>query len=265
MLIRITQLRGLGRFTTWETPKADELCFRRLTLVYARNAAGKSTIARMLASASSGDAGPLLLDQTLDTSRPPEVTLQLDAGTCRFDGTSWSELRPWVLVFNRDFLAQVLHDQGRHGDHGVGQQTVELELEPGAPGLRTWSTTEHQESEYLGRLRSIEAFVANSALDDQAAWIQGEIRKLLEDDVRHRRPRLFGSPSTPLEPVIRELQRDGSLRETTPWSMEDLQELDRLCAFGARGNHDSSHRGFDPPTPEAVRGYARRALDFVRR
>ena len=172
-----------------------------------------------------------------------------------------------VLSHHPPFLAQVVHDWNRHGrqaDGSPGPDLVELELERGSGRLQGWSAAEHFESEYQRRLRTIQEFASNPSLDSRAPEVWGDIRKLLEGDIRHRRPGLFDSAAQPLEPVLRKLRTQPELLDHTPWSEDDLQLLERLCAFGARGNHDGSGHAVGPPAPEEVRRQAKRALAFVR-
>lgn len=173
-----------------------------------------------------------------------------------------------VLSHHPPFLAQVVHDWNRHGrqaDGGAGPDLVELELERGSGQLQGWSAAEHFESEYQRRLRAIQEFVDDRALDRDALLIWGEIRKLLEGDVRHRRPELYRHRLESLEPVLRRLRADPDLLSCSPWDQDDLELMERVCGFGARGNHDGSGQAVGPPAPEEVRRQAKRALTFVRR
>jgi wobble nucleotide-excising tRNase len=104
MLQRFSVVKHLGRLTVLHHGKDDDLRFRRLTLLYARNASGKTTLARLLAAAGSQDAAAVEAHRTLDAPTPPEVVLSLRDGTCRFDGAEWKGTTPRVVVFDRDFI-----------------------------------------------------------------------------------------------------------------------------------------------------------------
>src|SRR5262249_32207895 len=73
MIVRIRQLLRVGRFPRWDGAAArrDEARFKRLTLVYGRNASGKSTIVRTCAAAGAADGAELERDRTLDSLAPP--------------------------------------------------------------------------------------------------------------------------------------------------------------------------------------------------
>lgn len=170
-----------------------------------------------------------------------------------------------VLVFSHHgpFLAQVARDWLRHG--GERAHLAEVVLEHGARQIRKWSSEDHVTNEHVRRWEEIHSYVVDPARDPDARHIHGEIRAFLEGYARFRWPDLFDTPNQPLEPVLNRLKEDTSLRETkTSLTQEALEELDRLCAFSAPGNHTGAHRNIDPPDPDAVRTMARRTLAFVR-
>lgn len=103
MLEKVSQLLRVGRFHRWEPGRATSK-LARLTLIYGRNAAGKSTLVRTLRAAAAGSAADLLLDHTLDATQPPQVALDFTAGPYRFDGTAWRGTAPKLLVFDRKFV-----------------------------------------------------------------------------------------------------------------------------------------------------------------
>src|SRR5688500_2537128 len=106
MLLRVLQLLRVDRFGRWDhgAARRDDVRFKPLTLLFGRNASGKSTIARVCAAAAGSHADELELDRTIDASTPPEVTLELADGTCRFNGTAWMGPSTKVLAFDRRFI-----------------------------------------------------------------------------------------------------------------------------------------------------------------
>jgi len=94
--------------------------------------------------------------------------------------------------------------------------------------------------------------------------MHGEIRKLLEGHVRLTYPHLYEGRNSTLEPIIGRLKADEAVRRTTGWNDDEIDELERLCAFGSRGNHYGSAGPVETPSPEQVRSMARRALTLVR-
>ena len=106
MLVRIPKLLRVGRFGRWDSNAArrDEVRFKRLTLIFGRNASGKSTIVRTCNAAAAADPAELEFDRTLGSVEPPAITLELESGRCRFSGTAWVGPAPKVIVFDRRFI-----------------------------------------------------------------------------------------------------------------------------------------------------------------
>lgn len=126
------------------------------------------------------------------------------------------------------------------------------------------SAEDHVQSEHVRRVEELESFVSSPASDRLAPRMHGEIRKLLEGHVSTTYPHLYDGRSSTLEPIIARLKADEATRRTTGWNDDEVAELERLCAFGARGNHYGSAAPVAAPSPEQVRLMARRALTFVR-
>lgn len=115
MLLRFAQLSGLGRFERLHHPTDAAVKLRRLSLVFARNASGKTTLTRMLAAAGARDAAQVLAHRRIGAAKPPEITLQLDGGIAKFDGKAWSGATPRTLVFDRDFVEANVYVGRRQG------------------------------------------------------------------------------------------------------------------------------------------------------
>lgn len=170
-----------------------------------------------------------------------------------------------VLSHHAPFLAQVAHAWARFGEDGDLADIREVELARGTRTVEPWRSEDHVAHEHVRRWREIRAFVEDPTLDGQSRHIHGEIRAFLEGYVRLRWPDLFTSPNQPLEPVVRSLKSNPSLREAkTSMTAQELDALDRLCGFGAPGNHSGSHREVQAPDPDAVRARARKALEYAR-
>jgi wobble nucleotide-excising tRNase len=169
-----------------------------------------------------------------------------------------------VLSHHAPFLHQVAYDWNRH-ERDIGHELVEVELDKRTKTLVAWSAADHLRSEHHRRIVELEAFVESPGPDRHAGRMQGAIRKVLEGHVRSTHPSLYDQSTSSLEAIIRRLKGDVLLLRKTGWSDEALAELDRLCAFGARGNHDGSGVSVEPPSPEEIRSMARRALNLIRR
>ncbi|MFT3697776.1 MAG: AAA family ATPase [Kofleriaceae bacterium] len=106
MLVNVAQLVRVGRFQRWDTTTATRAGSKlaRLTLIFGRNASGKSTLVRALRAAAAGSADQILLDKTIDATQPPAVKLELTDGPYTFDGTAWKGTPPTIHIFDRKFI-----------------------------------------------------------------------------------------------------------------------------------------------------------------
>lgn len=110
MLERISEIKGIGLL--YHANGKAYLC-RKATLIYGDNGRGKSTLATILRSLSTGDGSLLSHRKTLDGKFTPEVTLQFANGhKVTFTNGQWSERRSEVLVFDTDFIEKNVHSGG---------------------------------------------------------------------------------------------------------------------------------------------------------
>jgi wobble nucleotide-excising tRNase len=110
MLKRISNIQGIGLLH--QASGKSHSC-EKATLIYADNGRGKSTLASVLRSVSTGDASLVIHRKTVDGTLPPKVALQFNSGhTVSFDSGAWSEQRPEVLVFDADFIENNVHSGG---------------------------------------------------------------------------------------------------------------------------------------------------------
>lgn len=110
MLERIAEIKGVGLF---HDANGKPYTCQKATLIYADNGRGKTTLASILRSASTGDAKLIIDRKTVDGSLPPKVVLHFTSGhKVIFENGSWSEQRPELLVFDADFIERNVHSGG---------------------------------------------------------------------------------------------------------------------------------------------------------
>lgn len=110
MLERISEIQGIGLL---HDANAKPHACRKATLIYGDNGRGKSTLATVLRSLSTGDGSLINHRKTLDGEFPPKVTLQFASGhKVTFVNGVWSERRPEVVVFDADFIERNVHSGG---------------------------------------------------------------------------------------------------------------------------------------------------------
>ena len=110
MLTRISEIQGIGLLH--DANGKPHTC-QKATLIYGDNGRGKSTLAAILRSVSTGDAALITERKTIDGTLPPKVTLQFENGhKVTFENGTWSEQRPDVLVFDAEFIERNVHSGG---------------------------------------------------------------------------------------------------------------------------------------------------------
>lgn len=110
MLERVESVRGIG-LLYGANGKPHKL--EQVTLVYADNGRGKSTLTTILRSASINDPSLILACRTVDGVDAPEVVLQFGSGhKVTFQNGTWSETRPEFLIFDADFIGRNVHSGG---------------------------------------------------------------------------------------------------------------------------------------------------------
>jgi len=110
MLGRILKVQGIGLLHNADGRRHG---LKKGTLIYAENGRGKSTLAGVLRSVSSGDPGIVASRSTIDSTASPEVELQFDSGhKVKLESGKWSERRQEILVFDAEFIERNVHSGG---------------------------------------------------------------------------------------------------------------------------------------------------------
>ena len=110
MLERIEEIQGIGLL--YQANGRPHTC-HKVTLIYGDNGRGKSTLATILRSVSTGSAALVMGYKTIDGTLPPKVVLHFGSGykVC-FETGKWSESRPELMVFDADFVVRNVHSGG---------------------------------------------------------------------------------------------------------------------------------------------------------
>ncbi|VVO08363.1 AAA family ATPase [Pseudomonas fluorescens] len=110
MLERIERIQGIGLLHDVD---GRALKLSSTQLIYADNGRGKSTLASVLRSVSTGDVSTITERKTVDRSTPPEATLAFGSGhKVTFRNGAWSEKRQELLVFDAEFIEKNVHSGG---------------------------------------------------------------------------------------------------------------------------------------------------------
>lgn len=112
MIKRINTLKRVGRFVELHSAAGADHDFAGLNVVFASNAAGKSTLCDVLRSMSSADAAYVAGRKRLDAGSDPEIVVALAGLTppqvARFQNGVWANgaARPKIHVYDDRFVAE---------------------------------------------------------------------------------------------------------------------------------------------------------------
>lgn len=132
MINRIDLIRNVTQFDSVQPPIGVD--FKKLTLIYAENGRGKTSLSAIFRSLSSGEPVPIQERSRLGSPHGPHVVIQSDIlnGQFVFQNNSWNHTYPLISVFDDVFVAdnvysglevQANHKQNLHefilGSRGV--------------------------------------------------------------------------------------------------------------------------------------------------
>lgn len=104
MIDRIGLIRNIGQFDS--VSSGANIPLARLTVVYAENGRGKTTLAAVLRSLATGDPVPIAERRRLAAQHPPHVVLDCDGGppAAMFQNNAWNRTVPNLVVFDDIFV-----------------------------------------------------------------------------------------------------------------------------------------------------------------
>ena len=109
MIEDIKLLRNIGTFES--DSAADSLSLKRLTLIYADNARGKTTLAAVLRSLATGNPVPIVERRRLGSESPPHVVLGCndEPSSLIFQNGAWNKILPNLKIFDDVFIHENVH------------------------------------------------------------------------------------------------------------------------------------------------------------
>jgi wobble nucleotide-excising tRNase len=104
MIERIQLLRNIGQFDS--VNPNPQTSFSKLTLVYAENGRGKTTLANILRSLATGNSILINERRRLGAQHEPHIIINVNSQPYIFQNGSWSNLLSAITVFDDNFVAQ---------------------------------------------------------------------------------------------------------------------------------------------------------------
>src|SRR4051794_10777613 len=103
MIRKLRLLRAIGQFDSVAVAAIE---FQKFVLIYAENARGKTTLAAILRSLSTGEPLPINERKRLGVANTPEAIIDCTGALApaRFQNGTWTRTCPHVLVFDDVFV-----------------------------------------------------------------------------------------------------------------------------------------------------------------
>src|ERR1039458_9210092 len=103
MINRFRLLRNIGQF---DSVAATVHAFQRLTLLYAENGRGKTTLSALLRSLATNQPDLILERHRLAAPGPPEVIIDCSGGPplAMFQNGAWNRCLPMLAIFDDAFI-----------------------------------------------------------------------------------------------------------------------------------------------------------------
>lgn len=109
MIKKIQLIRNVGLFNSFTG--SAETSFDKLTLIYAENGRGKTTLSGIFRSLASGDPIPIIERKRLTALDAPHVVIECDetTGTVVFENAAWNQEYPNIRIFDDCFVHENVH------------------------------------------------------------------------------------------------------------------------------------------------------------
>ena len=109
MIRHIKLIRNIGTFDSDNS--AASLDLKRLALIYADNGRGKTTVAAVLRSLTSGEQLPIAERRRLGSEHPPHVVLDCEGESSNavFQSGQWNRTLPHLKIFDDVFVDENVH------------------------------------------------------------------------------------------------------------------------------------------------------------
>ena len=105
LIHKIVKVENVGRFV--KLAAAGDVTFRKLTLLYGENGHGKTTVAGLLRSLTTGDSAYLAERATLGAAGAQAVEVLLDRGVvARFSAGKWNQTVAGIEIFDGTFVRE---------------------------------------------------------------------------------------------------------------------------------------------------------------
>ncbi|MBI2792149.1 MAG: hypothetical protein HYX61_09330 [Gammaproteobacteria bacterium] len=102
MLQEVKYVQNIGRFA--QAKPVAHAVFGKCTLIFGENAWGKSTLADILRSLTTGNSEIIIGRKTLAGGPEQKAILQIDGQAASFNGDSWTGIKPMIAIYDSTFI-----------------------------------------------------------------------------------------------------------------------------------------------------------------
>ena len=102
MLDKIVAIKSIGRFSNYNA--SGDVSLRKLTLIYAENGRGKTTLCAILRSLQTGQSEYISERKALACTDSPNVHLRIDNGSSEYSDGNWSITYENLAIFDPVFI-----------------------------------------------------------------------------------------------------------------------------------------------------------------
>lgn len=114
MIKKIKEINNIGRFTKFSA--SGNIEFKKVSVIYAENGKGKTTLSAILRSLKSGDPVYISERTTLGTQKEPSVAIRGESENYNFKNR-WNKKYPNIEIFDSTFIDKNVFS-GEHVEHG---------------------------------------------------------------------------------------------------------------------------------------------------
>ncbi|MDA8000902.1 MAG: AAA family ATPase [Alphaproteobacteria bacterium] len=227
MIKKIKLLQNIGQF---DSVSLDDLSLEKLTVIYGENGCGKTTLAAVMHSLSTGDPGPINERERLASDHPPKVVVscpEITPENLVFQDGQWNYRLPNLIVFDDAFVdrnvysglaVESSHRQNLH-ETVVGEQGVVLSqaLQSKAEQIERHNSEIRNYENRISRTdlcgMSVDNFCALRQIPDIDRAIKGAEQNLAASDAQEsirnaQNFREFSLPEIEMEKISRVLEAD---------------------------------------------------------
>jgi len=189
MINKIVHINNVGRFR--KCSASGDVTFRKLTLVYAENGRGKTTLCAILRSLQTGQQEFIAERKTLAANGPVAVHIRINNANYQFATDAWTEMYPEIPIFDSVFVNDNVYS-GNYVEHEHKKNLYRVIV--GAQGVKLAKEIENldgQIREVNVNLRAKKEAVSKHlpsgvALDDYLQWqpvadLEVQIRKKTDE------------------------------------------------------------------------------------